>query len=85
VAPFNQYSFSTSHPRAVKQQVRNTIASLYACHYIQRVQYPYVEAGVEEALDVSAIGGLLPFKALVGYAVPILGEGTGVFYFGFSL
>ena len=46
---------------------------------------PYVEAGVEEALDVSAIGGLLPFKALVGYAVPILGEGTGVFYFGFSL
>ena len=46
---------------------------------------PYVEAGVEEALDLSAIGGLLPFRALVGYAVPILGEGTGVFYFGFSL
>ena len=46
---------------------------------------PYVEAGVEEMLDLSAIGGLLPFKALVGYAAPILGEGTGVFYFGLSL
>ena len=46
---------------------------------------PYVEAGIEEALDVSAIGGLLPFRALLGYAVPILGEGTGIFYFGFSL
>jgi len=46
---------------------------------------PYVEAGVEEALDLSALGGLLPFRAIVGYAVPILGDGTSVFYFGFSL
>ena len=46
---------------------------------------PNVEVGVEEALDVSALGGLLPFRATVGYAMPILGDGMGVFYFGFSL
>ena len=46
---------------------------------------PNVEAGVEEVLNVSAIGGLLPFGATIGYAVPILGDGLGVFYFGFSL
>ena len=46
---------------------------------------PNVEAGVEEALNISALGGLLPFRATVGYAMPILGDGMGIFYFGFSL
>ena len=46
---------------------------------------PNIEAGVEEVLDVSALGGLLPFRVVVGYATPILGNGLGVFYFGFSL
>ena len=46
---------------------------------------PNMEVGVEEALNVSALGGLLPFRAIVGYAMPILGSGLGVFYFGFSL
>lgn len=46
---------------------------------------PNIEVGVEEALDLSALGGLLPFKAIVGYAIPILGDGMGVVYFRFSL
>ncbi len=46
---------------------------------------PNLEAGVEGIFDLSAIGGLLPFKAMVGYATPILGDGLGMFYFGFSL
>jgi hypothetical protein len=45
----------------------------------------YVEAGIEVSLDLAAIGGLLPFNALLGYAMPIQGDGMGVFYFGFSL
>ncbi len=46
---------------------------------------PNAEAGVELVFDASAIGGLLPFKALVGYATPLLGEGVDVIYVGFSL
>jgi hypothetical protein len=46
---------------------------------------PYVEAGIEESLSLSAIGGLLPFQAIIGYAVPIQGDGMSVYYFGFSL
>lgn len=46
---------------------------------------PNVEAGIEGDFDVSALGGLLPFQARVGYAMPIMGNGTGVVYFGFSL
>jgi hypothetical protein len=46
---------------------------------------PNLEAGVEGVFDLSALGGLLPFKAVVGYATPILGDGLGMFYFGFSL
>lgn len=47
---------------------------------------PNVEAGIEGVFDLSALGGLLPLQALVGYAAPIVGgAGMGVFYFGFSL
>jgi len=46
---------------------------------------PNLEAGIEGVFDLSALGGLLPFKAVVGYATPILGDGLGMFYFGFSL
>jgi hypothetical protein len=46
---------------------------------------PNLEAGIEGVFDLSAVGGLLPFEAVVGYATPILGDGLGMFYFGFSL
>lgn len=46
---------------------------------------PNAEAGVEVIADLSAIGGMLPMHALVGYATPLLGEGVNVIYFGFSL
>jgi len=46
---------------------------------------PYVEAGIESWFELSAIGGLLPIKLVVGLAVPIVGDGTNVIYFGGSL
>ncbi len=46
---------------------------------------PNAEAGVEVVANLSAIGGMLPLTAVVGYATPLLGEGTSVVYFGFSL
>jgi hypothetical protein len=46
---------------------------------------PNVEAGIEGDFELSALGGLLPFQARVGYATPVVGNGTGTVYFGFSL
>ena len=46
---------------------------------------PNVEVGVEALFELSAIGGLLPVRAVVGLATPTLGEGTNTFYFGLSL
>ncbi|UCF10768.1 MAG: hypothetical protein JSW65_03575 [Candidatus Bipolaricaulota bacterium] len=46
---------------------------------------PHVEAGVEALFDISAVGGLLPLRALVGYAAPILGGGSPAFFFRLSL
>ena len=46
---------------------------------------PSVEAGLETWFELSAIGILLPARAVVGMATPILGEGAEVFYFGLSL
>ena len=46
---------------------------------------PKVEAGVEGILDLSAIGGLLPLRVTVGFAMPILGNGEGVFYLELSM
>jgi hypothetical protein len=46
---------------------------------------PHVEAGVEAVFDVSAIGGLLPFRASIGYAVPLVGGGSPVMFIGVSV
>ncbi len=46
---------------------------------------PNVEVGMEGWFELSAIGGLLPVQAMVGMATPILGDGTNIIYFGFSL
>ncbi len=46
---------------------------------------PKVEAGVEGVFDLSALGGLLPLRVIVGYAVPLLGDGFGSFYLGLTL
>jgi len=50
-----------------------------------RTTSPNVEVGVEAAFDLSAIGGLLPVQAVVGFAFPLVGDGTGIVYFRFSL
>jgi len=46
---------------------------------------PYVEAGLESRFELSALGGLLPADVVVGIAVPVVGEGTNILYFGVSL
>ena len=46
---------------------------------------PNVEVGAEAVFNLSAIGGLLPVQAVVGFASPLVGNGTGVVYFRFSL
>jgi hypothetical protein len=46
---------------------------------------PYLEAGVEGLFDLSAIGGLLPIEAVVGYAVPLSEFGSGMIYLGLYL
>ena len=46
---------------------------------------PCVEAGVEGLFDLSAIGGLLPIQAVVGYALPISELGSGMIYLGLYL
>jgi len=46
---------------------------------------PNVEVGAELVFDLSAIGGLLPASAAVGFATPLVGDGAGILYFRFSL
>jgi len=46
---------------------------------------PGVEVGLEELLDLSTLGGLLPMSVRLGVAVPIVGEGDTVFYAELSL
>jgi len=46
---------------------------------------PGVEAGLEELIDLSTLGGLLPMSVRLGVAVPIVGGGETVFYAEFSL
>jgi hypothetical protein len=45
---------------------------------------PSVEAGVEQVLELSTLGGLLPFAVQVGIATPISGPGETVVYVGVS-
>jgi hypothetical protein len=46
---------------------------------------PCVEAGIEQVLDLSTLGGLLPLTVHVGIATPVVGPGETVVYFGLSL
>ncbi|MEA3356418.1 MAG: M1 family aminopeptidase [Candidatus Bipolaricaulota bacterium] len=45
---------------------------------------PKLELGVEMKFELSAIGGLLPITAVLGYAIPIP-SWDGMYYFDFSL
>ena len=44
-----------------------------------------LEAGIEQQLDLSTLGGLLTFSARIGVAVPVEGDGAPVLYVQFSL
>jgi len=46
---------------------------------------PSVEAGLEQVLEFSTLGGLLPFAVRLGVATPVQGPGKAVFYVGVSL
>ena len=46
---------------------------------------PCIEAGIEQIIDLSTLGGLLSLRARVGVATPVMGEGVPVFYARFSL
>jgi len=46
---------------------------------------PYVEAGIEQILDLSTLGGLLSFQVRLGVATPVMGRGLTVFYARVSL
>jgi hypothetical protein len=46
---------------------------------------PRVEAGVEQVMDLSTLGGLLPLSVRLGVAVPVIGDDETVFYIGISL
>jgi len=46
---------------------------------------PYVEAGVEQILELSTLGGLLPFTVRLGIATPVSGNGMTVLYAEISL
>ncbi|MBE0636622.1 hypothetical protein IH601_11555 [Candidatus Bipolaricaulota bacterium] len=45
---------------------------------------PSIEAGMEQIIELSTLGGLISLTAQVGIATPILGEGTAVLYGGIS-
>ena len=46
---------------------------------------PCVEAGIEQIIDLSTLGGLLSLSVRVGVATPVMGQGMSVFYARFSL
>jgi len=46
---------------------------------------PCVEAGIEQVLDLSTLGGLLPLALRLGIATPVMGPGETVVYVGLSL
>ena len=46
---------------------------------------PSVEAGIEQIIDLSTLGGLLSLRARVGVATPVMGRGVPVFYAQISL
>ena len=46
---------------------------------------PSVEAGIEQIIELSTLGGLLPLTLTIGVATPVVGEGTSVLYAQLSL
>ena len=46
---------------------------------------PCIEAGIEQIVDLSTLGGLLTLRLRVGVATPVMGRGTSVFYAWLSL
>ena len=46
---------------------------------------PYMEAGIEQIVDLSTLGGLLSLQVQVGVATPVMGEGVPVLYARVSL
>ena len=46
---------------------------------------PNIEAGIEQQISLSTLGGLLSFSARVGLAAPVLGGGESVLYVQVSL
>jgi len=46
---------------------------------------PYMEAGIEQTIDLSTLGGLLSLQVQVGVATPVMGVGAPVLYARVSL
>ncbi len=46
---------------------------------------PYIEAGIEQIVDLSTLGGLLSLQAQLGVSTPVVGRGATVFYARLSL
>jgi hypothetical protein len=46
---------------------------------------PGLEAGIEQVVDLSTLGGLLPFSARLGVTIPVIGDEEPVFYVEISL
>jgi len=46
---------------------------------------PSVEAGIEQIIELSTLGGLLPLTLQIGVATPVVGDGTTVLYAQLSL
>ncbi len=46
---------------------------------------PSIEAGIEQIVDLSTLGGLLSFQVRLGVATPVIGRGATVFFVRFSL
>ena len=46
---------------------------------------PSIEAGMEQIIELSTLGGLISMTARIGIATPVLGEGATIFYGNISL
>jgi hypothetical protein len=46
---------------------------------------PYIEAGIEQIIDLSTLGGLLSLRVRLGVTTPLMGQGVPVFYALLSL
>jgi hypothetical protein len=46
---------------------------------------PSIEAGMEQIIELSTLGGLISMTARIGIATPVLGEGATILYGNISL